>query len=57
MSKTTVSARIRADGAAVEILADGGERPLRPARMRPMTDEEIAAVAAAVSRALQSGPR
>jgi len=47
MSKTTISARIRADGAAVEILADGGERPLRPAPMRPMTDEEIAAAAAA----------
>ena len=47
MSKTITSARIRADGAAVEILADGGERPLRPAPMRPMTDEEIAAAAAA----------
>jgi putative transcriptional regulator len=47
MSKTTISARIRADGAAVEILADGGERPLRATPMRPMTDEEIAAAAAA----------
>jgi putative transcriptional regulator len=47
MSKTTTSARIRPDGAAVEILADGGERPLRPPPMRSMSDEEIAAAAAA----------
>jgi len=47
MSKTITSARIRPDGAAVEILADGGERPLRQAPMRPMTDEEIVAAAAA----------
>jgi putative transcriptional regulator len=47
MSKTTISARIRTDGAAVEILADGRERPLRDTPMRPMTDEEIAAASAA----------
>ncbi len=51
MSKTITSARIRADGAAVEILADGGERPLRPAPMRPMTEEEVGAAAAADSDA------
>jgi putative transcriptional regulator len=47
MSKTTISARIRTDGVAVEILANGGERPLRDTPMRPMTDEEIATAAAA----------
>jgi putative transcriptional regulator len=47
MSKTIISARIRTDGAAVEILADGGERELPNAPMRPMTDEEIAAAAGA----------
>jgi len=46
MSKTMTSARIRPDDAIVEILADGGERPLQPTPMRPMTDEEIAAAAA-----------
>ncbi len=47
MSKTTISARIRTDGAAVEILANGGERPLRDTPMRPMTEQEIATAAAA----------
>jgi len=47
MSKTTISARIRPDGSVVEILADGGARPLPGGPMRAMTDEEAAAAAAA----------
>jgi putative transcriptional regulator len=47
MSKTITSARIRTDGATVEILPAGGERVLRNMPMRPMTDEEIAAAAVA----------
>ena len=47
MSKTTLSARIRSDGAVVELSDDGGERVIRDAPMRPMTEDEIAAVAAA----------
>ncbi len=46
MSKTTTTARIRADGVVVEILGDGSERPFPKTPMRPMTDEEISAAAA-----------
>lgn len=46
MNKTITSARIRADGAVVEILDSGGERPFPKTPMRPMTEEEIAAAAA-----------
>ena len=46
-SKTTISARIRPDGTVVEILDDGGERPFPKTPMRPMTEEEISAAAAA----------
>jgi putative transcriptional regulator len=45
-----VKARIKDDGAAVEILPDGSERPLEPgadwARIDATTEEEIAAQAA-----------
>ena len=47
MNKTITSARIRADGAVVEILDGGGERPFPKTPMRPMTEEEISAAAAA----------
>lgn len=47
MSKTTTTARIRSDGTVVEILADGTERAFPDTPMRPMTDAEIAAAAAA----------
>ncbi len=47
MSTTTTSARMRADGAVVEILDDGGERPFSKTLMRPMTEEEILAAAIA----------
>ena len=47
MSKTTTTAKIRADGKAVEVLADGSERPFPETPMRPMTEAEIAAAAAA----------
>jgi putative transcriptional regulator len=47
MSKTTTTARIRPDGTVVEILDDGTERPFPKTPMRPMTEAEIAAAAAA----------
>jgi putative transcriptional regulator len=47
MNKTITSARIRADGTVVEILDDGTERPFPKTPMRPMTEEEISAAAAA----------
>ncbi len=45
MSKTTTGARIRSDGAVVEVLSDGTERPFPDAPMRPMTEAEIEATA------------
>ena len=47
MSKTSTTAKIRPDGTVVEVLGDGSERPLPNKPMRPMTDAEIAAAAAA----------
>jgi len=47
MSKTTTTARIRPDGTVVDILDDGSERPFLKTPMRPMTEVEIAAAAAA----------
>jgi putative transcriptional regulator len=47
MSKTTTTAKIRADGKAVEVLEDGSERPFPETPMRPMTETEIAAATAA----------
>jgi putative transcriptional regulator len=47
MNKTITSARIRSDGTVVEILDDGNERPFPKTPMRPMTEEEISAAAAA----------
>jgi putative transcriptional regulator len=48
MNKTTTTAKIRSDGAVVEILDDGRERLFFPKTpMRPMSEEEIAAAAAA----------
>jgi len=47
MSKTTTTAKIRADGKAVEVLEDGSERPFPDTPMRPMTEAEVAAAAAA----------
>jgi putative transcriptional regulator len=47
MSKTTVTAKIRADGTVVEVMDDGSERPFPTKPMRPMTEAEIAAAAAA----------
>jgi len=46
MSNTTITARIRADGAVVEILDDGAERPFPKTALPDMTDEEISAAAA-----------
>ncbi len=47
MNKIITSARIQADGTVVEILDDGSERPFPKTPMRPMTEEEISAAAAA----------
>jgi putative transcriptional regulator len=47
MSKNITSARIRPDGAVVEILGGGKERPFPDTPMRPMTEDEISAAAAA----------
>ena len=47
MSKTTTTAKILADGTVVEVLDDGTERPFPSTPMRPMTEAEISAAAAA----------
>lgn len=47
MNKTTTTAKIRSDGAVVEILDDGREKLFPKTPMRPMSEEEIAAAAAA----------
>ncbi len=47
MSKTTISARTRADGTSVEVLDDGSERLFPDRPMRVMTDAEIETAAAA----------
>jgi putative transcriptional regulator len=47
MNKTITSARIRADGAVVQMLDGGVEKPFPEEPMRPMTAQEISAAAAA----------
>lgn len=47
MSKTTIFARTRPDGTVVQIHADGSETPFVSEPMRPMTEAEISAAAAA----------
>ena len=47
MSKTTITARMRADGTIVEVASDGSERPFPDMPMREMTEAEIEAGAAA----------
>jgi len=47
MSKTTITAKMRADGTIVEVLSDASERPFPDTPMRPMTEAEIEAAAAA----------
>ena len=47
MSKTTITAKMRADGTIVEVLIDASERPFPVTPMRPMTEAEIEAAAAA----------
>ena len=47
MNKTTTTAKILPNGAVVEVLNDGQERPFIDAPMRSMTDEEISAAAQA----------
>jgi len=46
-TKCTTIAKIRPDGTVVEVLSDGTERPVPDVPMRPMTEAEIAAAAAA----------
>jgi putative transcriptional regulator len=45
MSKTSTIARMRRDGAVVEVLPDGSERLLPDTPMRPMSEAEIHAAA------------
>jgi putative transcriptional regulator len=47
MSKNTTTAKMRSDGTVVEVLENGEERPFPETSMRPMTEEEIKAAAAA----------
>ena len=47
MKQTIISARILPDKTVVEILPDGTERPFPKRPMRPMSEEEISAAAAA----------
>lgn len=47
MSKTTIFAKTRADGALVQVLPDGTEQPFPDRPMRRMSEAEIAAAAAA----------
>ena len=47
MSKTTIFAKTRPDGSVMELLPDGRERPFPERPMRPMTEAQIAAAAAA----------
>lgn len=47
MKNNTTIAKIRSDGTVVEVLGGGKERPLPDTPMRPMTEAEIEAAAAA----------
>lgn len=47
MSKTTTTARIRSDGKVVRVSQDGKESPYPHTPMRPMTEEQVEAAAAA----------
>ncbi len=47
MSKKTTIAKIRSDGTVVEVFGNGDERPFPDTPMRPMTEAEIEAAAAA----------
>jgi putative transcriptional regulator len=45
MNKIFTTAKILSNGAVVEVLNDGNERPFPSMPLRPMTDEEIKAAA------------
>jgi putative transcriptional regulator len=45
MSKTTTTARIRADGKVVKVSKRGRETPFRERPMRPMTEAQVEAAA------------
>ena len=47
MSKTNTTAKLRADGTIVEVISDASERPFPGRPMRPMTEAEVEAAAAA----------
>src|ERR1700736_6084311 len=47
MSKTTTTAKMRADGTVVEVMSDGSERSFPDTPMRAMTEAEVEAAAAA----------
>lgn len=46
MNETIISAKILPDGTIVEMV-DAGERPFPSSKMRPMTEAEVSAAAAA----------
>jgi putative transcriptional regulator len=47
MNKTDTIARMRRDGTVAEVLPDGTERPFPNTPIRPMTEAEVSAAAAA----------
>jgi putative transcriptional regulator len=47
MSKTIITARIRADGKVVKVSKDGKETPFADRHMRPMTESQVNAAAVA----------
>jgi putative transcriptional regulator len=47
MSKTIITARIRADSKVVKVSKDGKETPFPGRPMRPMTESQVSAAAAA----------
>ena len=47
MSETIITARIRANGKVVKVSKDGKETPFPNRPMRPMTESQVSAAAAA----------
>lgn len=57
MSRTTTTAKMNDDGTVVEVIADGSERPIATTPIRPMTEAEVEAAAAADPDARPFTPR
>ena len=56
MSKRIITARIRADGMAIEVLPGGSERPFPDTPLRSMTEAEVESAAAADADARSMTP-